>query len=147
MFKRLAGIIALICVVVVTASADSNSVREINQDEFLTKVFNYRNDSVDLDLPRPVVVDFWAPWCAPCLRLAPIIDSLAVKYAGQVDFYKLNIDDNPQLAKDLGLGSIPLVVFFPNDSRPMRGATGVQPDSFYDQAIQEYLLPRKDAKN
>ena len=143
MFKRVLGVIALISVMVITASADSDRVKNIDRDEFLAKVFNYKNDSVDLELPRPVVVDFWAPWCAPCLRLSPVIDSLAEKYAGQVDFYKLNIDDNQQLAQELGIGSIPLVVFFPNDSRPMRGATGVQPDTFYVRAIEEYLLPRK----
>ncbi len=106
----------------------------------MKEIFNYRNDTVQP--VRPTLVDFWAPWCAPCLRLSPVIDSLAVKYKVQVDFRKLNIDENQDLARDLGINSIPLVVLFPNDGRPMRGMMGVQPAEFIDRSIKEYLLPK-----
>jgi thioredoxin len=119
-------------------------VKAIGQEEFMKEIFNYRSDTVQP--VRPTLVDFWAPWCAPCLRLSPIIDSLAVKYKGQVDFRKLNIDENKDLARDLGINSIPLVVLFPNDGRPMRGMMGVQPAEFIDQSIKEYLLPKSTSE-
>lgn len=123
----------------VSAQTREPKIKEIDTEQFLAQVFNYRNDSVDMELQRPAVVDFWAPWCAPCLRLSPIIDELAEKYGDKVDFYKINIDDNQQLAAELRITSIPLVVFFPTGSRPFKGAVGVQPKELYDQTIQDML--------
>lgn len=139
--------IALFAALLILASGLSLSaqnekkIKEINEAQFLEQVFNYRNDSIEQPLARPAVVDFWAPWCAPCLRLSPVIDELAEKYGDKVDFYKLNVDDNPTLAQELRIQSIPLVVFFPTGSRPFKGAVGVQPTEIYEQAISEMLLP------
>ena len=125
------------------AAVAADNVTEINQDEFVSKIYDYRTDSVAKSMALPAVVDFWAPWCAPCLRLAPIIDELADKYAGKVNFYKMNIDDNQQLARDLGISSIPLVVLFPNDGTPIKGMMGVQPKDFIEGMINESLLHQK----
>ena len=125
------------------AAVAADNVTEINQDEFVSKIYDYRTDSVAKSMALPAVVDFWAPWCAPCLRLAPIIDELAEKYAGKVNFYKMNIDDNQQLARDLGISSIPLVVLFPNDGTPIKGMMGVQPKDFIGGMINESLLHQK----
>ncbi len=114
-------------------------MKEINEAQFLEKVFNYRNDSTDITLSRPAVVDFWAPWCAPCLRISPILDELAEKYGDKVDFYKMNIDENQQVAQDLRISSIPLVVFFPAGSHPFKGAVGVQPVEVYENAVKEMI--------
>lgn len=134
----IAGLMFLAMAVKPAAAADN--VTEINQQEFLNRIYDYRTDSVAKAMPLPAVVDFWAPWCGPCLRLSPVIDELAEKYAGKVNFYKLNIDDNQQLARDLGISSIPLVVLFPNDGTPIRGMMGVQPKEFIESAINEALL-------
>ena len=125
------------------AAVAADNVTEINQDEFVSKIYDYRTDSVAKSMALPADVDFWAPWCAPCLRLAPIIDELAEKYAGKVNFYKMNIDDNQQLARDLGISSIPLVVLFPNDGTPIKGMMGVQPKDFIEGMINESLLHQK----
>lgn len=125
------------------AAVAADNVTEINQDEFVNKIYDYRADSVAKPMALPAVVDFWAPWCAPCLRLAPVIDELAEKYAGKVHFYKINIDDNQQLARDLGISSIPLVVLFPNDGTPIKGMMGVQPKDFIESVINEALLHEK----
>lgn len=125
------------------AVAADNNITNINQTEFVSQIYDYRTDSVAKRMPLPAVVDFWAPWCAPCLRLSSIIDELAEKYAGQVKFYKMNIDDNPQLARELGISSIPLLVLFPNDGTPIRGMTGVQPKDFIENTIDEVLLHKE----
>ena len=62
----------------------------------------------------PVVVDFWAPWCGPCLRLGPTIEELAEEYSGRVEIGKYNVDDESDLANDFRVVSIPTLLFFKN---------------------------------
>ncbi len=62
--------------------------------------------------PRPVVVDFWAPWCVPCRRTKPTLERLGREYAGKVDFWTINADDHPQLVRALGIFGIPTLLAF-----------------------------------
>jgi thioredoxin 1 len=63
---------------------------------------------------KPVLVDFWAPWCAPCRTVAPIIEELAGSYSGKVKVAKLNANDNPGVAERYGVMSIPTILLFRN---------------------------------
>jgi thioredoxin 1 len=65
-----------------------------------------------LDSPIPVVVDFWAPWCKPCLTLLPTIEKLAADYEGKIKFGKMNCDENPDVPACQGIRAIPTVLFF-----------------------------------
>jgi len=67
-------------------------------------------DEVVLNNPKPVLVDFWAPWCAPCKSLAPTLDELAEEYAEEIEVVKIDIDENPKLAERFGVRGIPLLM-------------------------------------
>lgn len=71
------------------------------------------NDVV-LKAKTPFLVDFWAPWCAPCKAIAPVVEELSKEYAGRIGFAKINVDENPQLATMWGIRSIPTLLVFKN---------------------------------
>lgn len=80
--------------------------------ENLTQVTDQNFNDVVLKSDKPVVVDFWAPWCRPCLMMAPIYEEFANEYGGKMIFAKLNTDDNQMTAGRLGIQGIPTLLFF-----------------------------------
>jgi len=79
-----------------------------------------------LQSDKPVLVDMWAPWCRPCLMLAPILDELAAEYDGKIDFVKLDIDQNPKTPSRYGVMSIPALLLFKN-GEPFSHIIGFRP--------------------
>jgi thioredoxin 1 len=76
--------------------------------------------------PKPVLVDFWATWCAPCRMIAPVVESLAQELGDQVKFVKMDIDANPRTPMQLGIQSIPTVIIF-KDGRAAERTVGYSP--------------------
>jgi thioredoxin 1 len=81
----------------------SNNVKPVEEKEFEQNV---------LRSERPVLVDFWAPWCSPCLRMAPVFEAAAARHEGTTAFFKVNIDDNAALIGRYGIQSIPTLILF-----------------------------------
>ncbi|MEH6567173.1 MAG: thioredoxin [Halopseudomonas sp.] len=85
---------------------------------------------------KPVLVDFWADWCAPCKALLPTLTTIADSYAGELLLAKVNCDEEAALSERFGIRSLPTVVLF-KDGQPVEGFAGIQPES----AIRELLIP------
>ena len=76
--------------------------------------FNFTDENTKelIESGQPLVIDFWATWCGPCMRLAPIIDQLATEYEGKVLIGKYNVDDESDMSTEFGIRSIPTLLFF-----------------------------------
>ncbi|RRD02897.1 thioredoxin [Prevotella sp. OH937_COT-195] len=116
-------------------------IMELNVQEFKKKVFDYEKkpQSWEFEGDKPAVVDFYATWCGPCKMLSPIIDEMSEKYDGKVDFYKIDVDKQQELAAVFGIRSIPTLLFIPKEGQPtiMQGAMS---KGDMDSTIQKVLL-------
>ena len=106
-------------------------VRELTDDTFETEV---------LESERPVVVDFWAPWCGPCKAVEPIMADLAEAH-GDVEFAKMNIDEHPLAASRFGVLALPTAILF-EGGEARETVIGAQSKSRYEQAWGAWLKPR-----
>ena len=100
---------------------------------------------IDESFNRPVVVDFWADWCAPCKQLMPLLEKLADEYAGAFLLAKINADEQQGISQQLGVRSLPTVMVF-KDGQPVDGFAGGQPETAVREMLQKHLPSPWDAK-
>jgi thioredoxin 1 len=86
----------------------------------------------------PVLVDFWAQWCSPCLATTPILEELSKDYDGKISFAKVNVDENSPLAAKYGIASIPTMLIF-KDSQPVQQITGYKPKKELKKTLDRLL--------
>jgi thioredoxin len=116
----------------------------LNEDSFRELVWNYNNSPQDwvYEGDLPAVIDFYADWCGPCKRVAPIMEKLAKDYNGKVVIYKVDTDANRELSSVFGIRSIPSVLFIPKSGKPAMQPGAMQEEQ-YKQIIEEFVLGNK----
>lgn len=93
---------------------------------------------VVLDSELPVLVDFWAPWCGPCRMVAPVVEEIAQQYEGKVKVVKLNTDENPQIASQYGIRSIPTLMVFKGGQK-LEMVVGAVPKTTLANTLEKHL--------
>ena len=114
------------------------NVQELTAETFKQKVMNYDihpNEWI-FEGSRPAIIDFYATWCGPCKQTAPIVEKLAEDYAGRIDVYKVDVDQQQELAAFFGVQSIPTILFIPKEGTPQR-VSGAMPRTGFDEAIKQ----------
>lgn len=122
-----------------SASGEAKPVH-LTKETFKEKVMDYENNKEWVYRgDRPAVIDFYADWCAPCKKVAPIMEDLAKEYDGKVDIYKIDTEDQKELAAIFGIKSIPSVLFIPMEGKPQM-TRGALPKNNYVSIVNEFLL-------
>lgn len=114
-------------------------LEHLTKDTFKTKVFNYEaNKEWKYEGQKPCLIDFYADWCGPCKMVAPILEELSKEYEGKVDIYKINTDQEQELAYIFGIKSIPSLLFVPANAEPQM-ALGALPKDVFKRVIKDVL--------
>ena len=113
-------------------SASAGKVQVLTASDFRKKIMDYEShpDEWVFAGSRPAIIDFYTTWCGPCKMMAPMVESLAGKYAGKIDFYKVDIDQEPELASIFGIRSIPTFLFIPLRGNPTMQMGAMQKEDF-----------------
>jgi putative thioredoxin len=105
---------------------------------FDTSTENFETDVLKLSLEKPVLIEFWAPWCGPCKQLMPVLEQLVGSRQGKIAMAKVNIDESPELAQAFRVQSVPMVVAL-YKGQPVTGFAGVRPPKDIDHLIEQLL--------
>lgn len=97
---------------------------------------NFKQEVLESDVP--VLVDFWAPWCGPCRMVAPVVDEIAEQYDSQIKVVKVNTDENPSVASQYGIRSIPTLMIFKGGQR-VDMVVGAVPKTTLSNTLEKYL--------
>jgi thioredoxin 1 len=120
-----------------------NEVVHLTTEEFKERVFDYdKSKDWKYEGELPAIIDFYADWCGPCKMVAPILEEIAKDYVGKLMVYKVNTDQEHELASVFGISSIPTILFVPKKGQP-QASMGAIPRQTFDQAIEEILLNEK----
>lgn len=124
-----------------TSKANKVYTISLTKEEFLKKVVDYKgNPNEWLYIgDKPAIIDFWAEWCVYCRKLAPVLEELAKEYEGQIYVYKVNTDQEKEIATTFGIRSLPTLLFAPKEGTP-QVVQGAIPKEEIKKIIDEVLL-------
>lgn len=117
------------------------NVMNLTKADFFNKIANYETNPTEWKFlgERPAIIDFYATWCGPCKMLAPVLEELAKEYNGKIDIYKVNVEDEEELASVFNIRSVPSILFIPMNGAPQM-AQGAMPKPSLKDAIENVLL-------
>lgn len=117
---------------------------KLTKAEFLEKVYNYEKNPKEwkYEGTKPAIIDFYADWCAPCRKIAPILDELAQEYGDKIVIYKIDTQKEQELAGAFGIQSLPSLLFIPLEGQPEL-AKGAFPKETFEKAIETVLKVKK----
>ena len=113
-------------------------MQNIDQDQFKELIADWGAKDWVMRSERPAIIDFYADWCAPCKRLEPRLRQIAQIYNGEVDFYRIDVDDNPDIAGAFQIRNIPCLLICPLDGEP-KTVTGLYPLNEYIRVFNQAL--------
>ncbi len=114
-------------------------MEHLTLDTFKEKVFDFENSKEwNYVGDKPAIIDFYADWCAPCKMVAPVLDELSSEYGDKLAIYKINTEDQQQLAGMFGIQSIPSLLFIPKEGQPQM-AMGALPKKTFHEIIKDVL--------
>ena len=128
-----------------TAKVSSGDVVTLTNATFISKVFDYENNATEWKYKgdKPCIIDFYADWCGPCKKIAPVLKELAQQYNGQLIVYKINVDNEKALASAFGIQSIPTLLFVPVKGTPQI-AQGALSKEQLEGVINDFLLTNQE---
>ncbi len=116
----------------------------LTKETFKEKVFNFeKNKEWKFEGDIPCMIDFYADWCQPCKIVIPILEELAEEYKGKINIYRVDTEQEQELAGMFGIRSIPSLLFIPKDEQPQM-AVGALPKDSFEKAIKEVLKVEKN---
>jgi thioredoxin 1 len=114
-------------------------VEHLTKESFLNKVFDYeKNKEWKFEGEKPCIIDFYADWCGPCKIVAPVLEDLAKDFDGKIDVFKVNTEEEQELASVFGIRSIPSFLFVPSEGQPQM-ALGALPKDTFIKAFKDVL--------
>ena len=114
-------------------------MEHLTKKTFKEKVFNYEeNKDWKFEGNKPAIIDFYADWCGPCKMVAPVLEELSGEYEGKLDIFKVNTEEQQELAAAFGIRSIPSLLFIPKEGQPQM-AMGALPKETFKKTIEDVL--------